>query len=92
MATLRSHGGAGADVITAGDGGALITGGTGNDVITGHAGVDTIAIAFGGEGVDTIATFTSGTDIIDFTGTSDVAGTTLTLTGSFYLQTQTISP
>ena len=51
----------------------MITGGAGNDVITGHTGTDTIAIKYGGDGVDTIATFTAGTDIIDFTGTSDVA-------------------
>ena len=49
---ITVNGGAGADVI-AGDG-ALITGGAGNDVITGHTEIDTIAIKYGGDGVDTI--------------------------------------
>ena len=52
-----------------------ITGGAGDDTINlGAAGnADTIKIAFGGEGIDTVANFKDAEDIIDFTGTSDVA-------------------
>ena len=40
--------------------------------------VNTIQVAFGGQGADVINSFVSTNDIIDFTGTSDVAGTGIT--------------
>ena len=82
--------GAGADTITGGGGNDVIDGDTGADTITGGAGDDTISlggtdgaadiinIAFGGEGTDTINEFEvgNGGDVLDFTGTTDVANVT----------------
>jgi len=61
-----------------------ITTNAGNDTITLSLAIDTINVAFGGEGEDTIVNFTvgAGGDIIDFTGTTDVFGTGITL-GAF---------
>ncbi len=61
-----------ADTITTGAGGGTVTAGGGNDTLTFGGGTDTFALAYGGEGIDTIGSFTAGTDIIDFTGTRDV--------------------
>jgi trimeric autotransporter adhesin len=77
---------ANADVINGGAGVDTITGGAGNDTIDAGAGADTIKIAYGGEGVDTITTFTAGAsgDVIDFTGSTDVvdeSGSNLDLVG-----------
>jgi Ca2+-binding RTX toxin-like protein len=72
-------GGAGDDSILGGQGADTITGGAGNDHIdldvTDNV-IDTVIIAFGGEGQDTIVDFEIGTDIIDFSGTSDVDSVT----------------
>jgi hypothetical protein len=60
------------DTIDVVEGTNTITGGGGDDSITLGGGVDTVAIAYGGEGTDTILEFISeGADVIDFTGTND---------------------
>jgi hypothetical protein len=76
-------GGAGNDRINGGDGANTITGGAGDDTITlGTAGTaETVKIAFGGEGQDSIVTFAADEDVIEFTGTSDVTGTSITAGG-----------
>ena len=60
------------------DGDYTIITGDGVDTITVGDGVNTIQVAFGGQGADVINSFVSTNDIIDFTGTSDVAGTGIT--------------
>ncbi|WP_434580938.1 DUF4214 domain-containing protein [Sulfurimonas sp. NW15] len=73
------NGNAGDDTLTGGAGADTITGGAGNDSIDltdTDSAIDTVAIAFGGEGADTISGFTAAEDVIDFTGASDVANVT----------------
>jgi Ca2+-binding RTX toxin-like protein len=72
---LTLKGSAGIDTITGTGAVDTIVGGGGADIINGGAGADVIQEAFGGEGVDAI-TFVVGVggDVIDLTGTSDIAG------------------
>jgi hypothetical protein len=61
-----------ADTIDVVEGNNTVTGGAGNDTITMGAGNDVLTFAYGGEGTDTVAEFTTGgTDTINFTGTID---------------------
>ena len=63
---------AGPDYIYGLGGADTITGGAGADVLTGGDGIDTFVIAFGGEGGDTITDFAVASEVIDFSGASDV--------------------
>jgi len=68
-------------------GGMTFTGGAGDDTYVLSSGTDTITIAFGGEGEDTINSFTAGAsgDVIDLTGTSNV-GASVTNAAKFAIQ------
>ena len=76
-ADSEALGGSNADYITAGASTAGITGGAGADVLTGGAGTDQFIFAVGTDSftgtVDTVKTFTDGTDILVLTGTEGVA-------------------
>jgi len=70
-------GGSGADTISGGAGADAITGGAGIDNLTGGTGIDTFSFAVGtsstaaGE-ADVISDFVVGTDLMQFTGVTDV--------------------
>ena len=61
------RGGAGDDRLHGGEGDDSLTGGAGNDTLYGEEGSDVFVFA-SGDGVDTIADFTPGEDMIDLRG------------------------
>jgi Ca2+-binding RTX toxin-like protein len=60
--------GGGADTIVGSAGGDSITGGGGIDVISGGSGTDTVVVGTVQTSVDSISTFTSGTDKVRYSG------------------------
>lgn len=73
-----------ADIIFGFDGADTLIGGAGADDLTGGSGADTFAIAFGGEGNDTIRDFSVAQgDVIDFTGVSDATSGAFALLSTF---------
>ena len=62
------YGGAGNDTIAGNSGDDIISGGTGNDTLNGNEGADTFVFETGW-GEDTIMDFTTGEDMLDFSGT-----------------------